>query len=98
MVESVVDVHDNTEDQRYDLMVDGDLGGTIVYRDPRPGVRQLVHTEVRPELGGRGLAGVVAKAALDDIRAKGWQVVPTCPYVASYIEKHPEYADLVAGG
>ncbi|WP_370617487.1 GNAT family N-acetyltransferase [Mumia sp. Pv 4-285] len=95
MTESVVDVHENTDEQRYDLMVDGDLGGTIVYRDPRPGVRQLVHTEVRPELGGRGLSGVVAKAALDDIRTKGWKVVPTCPYVASYIDKHPEYAELV---
>lgn len=95
MTEATVEVLDNTGDSRYDLMVDGVLGGTIVYRDPRDGVRQLVHTEVKPELGGRGLAAVVAAAALDDIRAKGWKVVPTCPYVASYIAKHPEYEDLV---
>ncbi|MGH1561301.1 GNAT family N-acetyltransferase [Mumia sp. DW29H23] len=95
-IDASVEVVDNTEDSRYDLLVDGELGGTIVYRDPSDGVRQLVHTEVKPELGGRGLAGVVARAALDDIRAKGWKVVPTCPYVASYIGKHPEYEDLVA--
>ncbi|MBW9214951.1 N-acetyltransferase [Mumia sp. zg.B53] len=93
--EGNVEVVDNADDSRYDLLVDGELGGTIVYRDPRRGVRQLVHTEVKPELSGRGLAAVVAKAALDDIRAKGWKVVATCPYIASYVGKHPEYEDLV---
>jgi predicted GNAT family acetyltransferase len=91
-----IEVVDNAGDQRYDLLVDGELAGTIVYRDPRTGVRQLVHTEVRPELSGQGLAAVLAGAALDDVRSKGWKVVPTCPYVASYVQKHPEYEDLVA--
>ncbi|MFD1824835.1 MULTISPECIES: GNAT family N-acetyltransferase [Mumia] len=90
-----IEVVDNAEDQRYDLLVDGELAGTIVYRDPRAGVRQLVHTEVRPELSGQGLASIIARAALDDARAKGLKVVPTCPYVASYVQKHTEYADLV---
>ncbi|WP_262849995.1 GNAT family N-acetyltransferase [Mumia quercus] len=90
-----IEVVDNTDEQRYDLTVDGELSGSIVYRDPRPGVRQLVHTEVRPELSGQGLASVLARAALDDIRAKGWKVVPTCPYVASYVQKHDEYEALV---
>lgn len=90
-----IEVVDNSDEQRYDLMVDGELSGSIVYRDPRHGVRQLVHTEVRPELSGQGLASVLARAALDDIRTKGAKVVPTCPYVASYVKKHPEYEDLV---
>lgn len=90
-----IEVVDNSDEQRYDLMVDGELSGSIVYRDPRQGVRQLVHTEVRPELSGQGLASVLARAALDDIRAKGAKVVPTCPYVASYVKKHAEYEDLV---
>lgn len=93
--EATVEVVDNADERRYDLLVDGALGGMIVYRDRGEGVRELVHTEVKPELGGRGLAAVVAKAALDDIRARGWKVIPSCPYVAAYVEKHPDYADLV---
>ena len=57
-----------------------------------------LHTEVPGELEGHGLAGRLAKHALDFAREHGLSVVPRCPYVAGYIERYPEYADLVAGG
>jgi predicted GNAT family acetyltransferase len=55
----------------------------------------LIHTEVPKELGGRGLGGKLAAFALDYAREHGLRVVPTCPFVAAYIERHPEYQDLV---
>ena len=55
----------------------------------------LVHTEVPEALAGRGLGGTLAKAALDYARANELAVVPKCPFVASYLVRHPEYQDLV---
>lgn len=54
-----------------------------------------LHTEVPPQLEGHGVASILAKAALDDARARGQKVVALCPFVSAYIRRHPEYADLV---
>jgi predicted GNAT family acetyltransferase len=87
-------VRDNPEEMRYELVVDGDVAGGILYR--RSGERiALVHTEVLPSLAGQGLASRLVVGALDDIRARGLHVVPICPFVRSYIRRHPEYDDLV---
>lgn len=56
----------------------------------------MVHTEVPPELEGRGVAGALARAALDFASEAGLRVVPRCPFVAAYIKRHPEYQRLVA--
>lgn len=55
----------------------------------------LDHTEVPPELRGQGVAGKLAKAALDHAREQGWRIVPACSYIEVYLRRHPEYADLV---
>lgn len=55
----------------------------------------MVHTEVPPELGGLGIAGQLAAAALNFARREGRTVIPNCPFVAGYIKRHPEYLDLV---
>ena len=55
----------------------------------------FVHTEIDPEFRGRDLAATLIRAALDDARANGYRVIPRCPYVAEFIQEHPEYADLV---
>jgi uncharacterized protein len=55
----------------------------------------LVHTEVDSAYEGHGVGSVLAKAALDDIRRRGKRVTPLCPFVSTYIARHPEYADLV---
>ena len=89
-----VSVRDNPAELRYELAVDGDVEGEIMYRRTS-GRIVLVHTEVSPSLEGQGLASRLVAEALDDIRARGLRVVPICPFVRRYISKHPEYRDLV---
>ena len=79
---------------RYELRSGDELIGFIDYR-LADGVIDLVHTEVPEELSGQGHAATLARGALADARERGLRVVPSCPYLASYIEKHPEHADLV---
>lgn len=89
-------VRRNPARHRFELEAEGRPAGHIQYRE-RDGVLELVHTEVDSAFQGRGLAAILARAALDDARAAGQRVVPSCAYVASFIERHPEYRDLVAG-
>jgi uncharacterized protein len=89
-----VEVRDNPSELRYELVVDGELGGTIRY-GLRPGAVALVLTDVAPRLEGAGLAGRLVAGALDDLRARGLSVVPVCPFVREYIDRHPEYRELV---
>lgn len=87
-------VQDNGEAQRFELWVDDTLAGFAQYVR-RGGRLVFTHTEIDPSFGGRGLGGVLAGAALDAARAQGVKVVPLCPFIAAYIDKHPEQADLV---
>lgn len=91
----MTEVRDNADRQRYEVTVDGELAGFVVYED-RGGARALVHTETFPAFAGRGVGGALARAALDDIRARDLTVVAQCPFIASWIAKHDDYADLVA--
>lgn len=88
-------VTDKPEEHRYEITVDGKVAGFIDYHDHGER-RALNHTEIDPAYEGHGLAATITRAALDDIRAHGKVVLPYCPYVRSYINKHrDEYADLV---
>ena len=55
----------------------------------------IEHTSVPEQIGGKGIAGALVKAALDHARGAGLRVVPACSYAAEYIRRHPEYSDLV---
>jgi len=88
-----IDVTDNAGAHRYELRVDGALAALAVY-ELHPGRIVFVHTETKDGFEGRGLAGRLAAAALDDARARDLLVVPRCPYIAEYIRRHPEYEDL----
>jgi predicted GNAT family acetyltransferase len=90
-----IDVVDAPEAGRYEARVDGELAGFAEYRR-RPDAVVITHTEVVPAYEGKGVGSVLARGALDDIRAHGGQVVPACPFTAAYIRRHPEYLDLVA--
>ena len=85
-------VSDNQAELRYELFDDDELAGEIRYRR-LPGALALVHTEVEPKR--KGLGTELVKGALDDLRERGLRVVPVCPFVAAYIRRHPEYADLL---
>jgi predicted GNAT family acetyltransferase len=93
-VDTAVAVTDNADQERYEITVDGELAGFLQYRR-RPGLIALVHTEIDPRFEGRGLGGQLARAVLDEARAQDLLVLPFCPFVNGYIERHPEYAVLV---
>ncbi len=94
MVDRDYVVRDNPAKLRYELLFGDQLVGKIRYRT-EPGTVVLVHTEVEPSDEGGGLGSHLVKSALEDIRTRGLQVVPLCPFVAAYIRRHPEYDDLV---
>ncbi len=85
---------DDADRERYEIRADGRLAGFLRYR-AAPGQIELIHTEVLDDFEGRGLGGRLIAFALDDARARGLAVIPTCPFVADYIRRHPGYADLV---
>jgi uncharacterized protein len=87
-------VQDNPGKSRYELVLDERVVGEILYR-LEPDHVELLHTEVLPSVEGKGLGARLVAGALDDIRARGLHVVPFCPFVRSYIRRHPDYADLV---
>ena len=90
----MIDVRDNPADARFEITADGQAAGFAQY--VRRGGRMLfVHTEIDPAYEGKGLGGALAKTALDAAREQGARVVPLCPFIATYIERHPDYADLV---
>ena len=89
-----VTVVDNKERRRYEARLGGVLAGVLAY-SVKDGVAVMPHTLVEPRFEGRGIGARLAKAALDDARERGLKVSPQCWYVAWYIEKNPEYADLV---
>ncbi|MGZ4681747.1 MAG: GNAT family N-acetyltransferase [Acidimicrobiales bacterium] len=91
---ATIDVTDNAAQRRYEARLDGTLAGYAEYRDA-PGRRIFTHTQVDDAFEGHGVGGALASAALDDVRRAGLAVVPRCPFIAAYIERHPEYADLV---
>jgi predicted GNAT family acetyltransferase len=92
---SDVTVRDDPPSNSYELLVGGDRVARLHYL-PTRGALVLVHTEVAPELEGKGLGGRLVAGALEDMRARGLRLVPVCPFVTSYLERHPEYAELVA--
>jgi predicted GNAT family acetyltransferase len=69
--------------------------GELVYNQLTPRTLELVHTEVDPKLRGHGVAEAIAEAAIRHARGHGMRIVPTCPYVKRWLEKHPEHNDLV---
>ncbi|MFF4243203.1 GNAT family N-acetyltransferase [Streptomyces sp. NPDC001822] len=78
---------------RYEIHVDGVRAGLTAYRD-RDGRRVFFHTEIDDAFAGQGLASVLVREALSDVRTSGMRIVPVCPYVAKFLEKHGEFADI----
>ena len=89
------DIIDNKAQHRFELEVDGHLAASYYKIDD--GVITFLHTEVPPELGGKGIGSRLIKGALDQVRAKGLKVIAECQFVKAFIGKNPAYRDLLKG-
>lgn len=86
----------NEASQRYELKLDGTVAAYAEYQLAGDRVR-FTHTLVEPQHEGQGLGSTLAGYALDDVRSRGLKAVPQCQFIAAYIKRHADYADLVAG-
>ncbi len=86
-------VHNNTAQQQFEIRVESYLA--FLQYEMKGDNIILIHTEVPPELEGKGIGSALARAGLDFAREDGFGVVPECPFVRSYIQQHPEYKELV---
>jgi predicted GNAT family acetyltransferase len=92
-METPVTVTHNPGARRYEAVVDGHL--SVCEYELAEGRMIFTHTVVPPELRGRGMAEALVRTALGDARAAGRQVVPQCSYVARFIARHQEFAELI---
>ena len=86
----------NADEQRYEIHVDGVLAGFTQAVEGDGEVVRFPHTEVLEQFEGQGLGSELVAGALDDVRARGKKIIAQCPYVARFVEKHSDYADLLA--
>jgi predicted GNAT family acetyltransferase len=89
------EVRHDPEQDRYELLVGGEVVAVADYRDDGDRV-VMHHTYTEPHHRGNGYAAQVVEGALDDLRSRGRKIVPTCWFVAEFVDSHPEYRDLVA--
>jgi uncharacterized protein len=87
-------VADHPDQERFEIRVDGELGGFVQYR-LKDGVLALLHTETDRRFRGHGLAGHLIQGSLDAARDRHLAVLPYCPFVRGWIADHPSYADLI---
>ena len=87
-------VIDNPEASRYELHDGNTLAGVAEYQLRRDSII-FTHTKVSDAYEGQGAGSHLARGALDDVRRRGLRVVARCPFIASWIRRHPDYADLL---
>ncbi|WP_239986506.1 MULTISPECIES: GNAT family N-acetyltransferase [Arenibacter] len=87
---------DNTEAKQYEYHIDGVIA-KIEYIMAKDKI-YLTHTEVPKELEGKGVASSLVKRVLEDVETKGLTLIPMCPFVATYIKRHPDWKKLVLKG
>ena len=86
-------VRNNTEQKRFELLVDEEVIGIAAYEDTGE-MLVFTHTEIQPGHEGKGYAGTLIRFALDEVRERELLALPVCPFVQGWIEKHPDYHDL----
>lgn len=93
----MIEVRRNDGDQRYEAWVDGVLAGFADFQVTDVLI-VFTHTEVGDAYEGQGVGSAIARYALDDVRATGThQVLPMCPFIKGWMQRHPEYQDLAYG-
>ena len=94
MTEPNIEVVDVPDLGRFEIRVDGAVAGFTQYVIPDPEHVDFIHTEISDAYAGQGLAGKLATAALGAVRTSGRRAIPHCPFIASFIQKNPEYEDI----
>ena len=89
-------VQDNPDRHRFEIIVDGEIGGIALYK-LKDGVVVITHSEVDDAYQGQGLGGELARQTLDQLRERGAKVVTACPFFASYVQKHHDWDDILVG-
>lgn len=87
-------VVDNPQESRFEVWLGDEQAGVAEY-ERRDGAYVILHTVIDDRFEGRGLGSTLARGALDQIRAGGQVVLPYCPFIRRYIDRHREYLDLV---
>lgn len=87
---------DNAEAKQYEFHIDGKKA-FMEYIKVKDKI-YLTHTEVPSEFEGRGIGSALVKTVLEEVKRNDWTLVPLCPFVATYIKRHPEYRALVLKG
>lgn len=90
----MIEVRNAPERSRYEILVDGTFAG-FTHHQPYEGSLIFDHTVIKEQFAGQGLASKLVRATLDDVRTQQLRIVPLCEYVAGWLEKHPDYDDLV---
>jgi predicted GNAT family acetyltransferase len=90
---NMTDITNNSARHRYEMIVDGHTA--FAEYELAPGIIEFTHTVVPKELGGRGLGSKIASFVLGDAKARGLKVKATCPFIAAYLQKHPDAATTV---
>lgn len=89
-----VQVQDNPGENRFELLVDGDLAGFAAYR-VRDGRVIITHSEIDTRFRGQGMGAQLAENTLDLLRERGARVVPACPFFAQYVSEHHDWDDIL---
>lgn len=89
-----VEVVDNPRERRFEAWLDGEMAGGAYYRR-RDSRVIFTHTEVDDAYEGRGIGSELARVALDTVRSRSEMAVPLCPFIAGYVQRHPEFGDVV---
>ena len=96
MADETFEVVNNTDAGRFEVRL-GDDVAFAEYRLLKTGIL-FPHTEVPPAFEGQGVGGKLVRTAMEFVRQRGELVIPVCPFVSAYIQRHPEYHDLVHPG
>lgn len=83
----------NAAASRFEMDIQGKKA-LVNYQKRGEDIYNLYHAEVPPEFEGRGFGGHLVKGALDQIKAEGKTFIPTCPFIAAFVRRHPEYQDF----
>ena len=84
----------NNEESRYEIQVGDTTAGFVAFRQT-PGRLAFTHTLIEPEFEGQGLGSVLVRSALEDTAARGETIVPFCPFVQSWLKRHPDFVGTV---